>query len=313
MIMMTKKRKSFAPVGRLTIEYVPIDDIRPYQNNPRDNEGAVDAVARSIQEFGFKIPIILDANNEIVAGHTRYKAARKLGMTEVPVIRAADLTPEQVRAFRIADNQTASLAAWNYDLLEIELLALQDVEFDLSLLAFPEREMEELLYPDGKQGLTDPDEIPEPPDEAITQPGDLWILGDHRLLCGDSGRPEDVDQLLAGATIQLVNTDPPYNVKVEPRSNNAIAAGLSSFSYLQQADHHHQQLDLARHPEKSKPTHKRMRAKDRPLANDFVSDEAFDRMLNAASASRMSAVSVTASRNICLDRRSRSRIDEIAN
>ena len=311
--MMTKKRKSFAPVGRLTIEYVPIDDIRPYQNNPRDNEGAVDAVARSIQEFGFKIPIILDANNEIVAGHTRYKAARKLGMTEVPVIRAADLTPEQVRAFRIADNQTASLAAWNYDLLEIELLALQDVEFDLSLLAFPEREMEELLYPDGKQGLTDPDEIPEPPDEAITQPGDLWILGDHRLLCGDSGRPEDVDQLLAGATIQLVNTDPPYNVKVEPRSNNAIAAGLSSFSYLQQADHHHQQLDLARHPEKSKPTHKRMRAKDRPLANDFVSDEAFDRMLNAASASRMSAVSVTASRNICLDRRSRSRIDEIAN
>jgi len=273
---MAKKKPTITPGAKLTIEYVPIDSIRPYQNNPRDNEGAVDAVARSIQEFGFKIPIILDANNEIVAGHTRYKAARKLGMTEVPVIRADDLTPEQVRAFRIADNQTASLAEWNYDLLEIELLALKDVEFDLSLLAFPERELEELLYPDGKQGLTDPDEIPEPPDEAITQPGDLWILGNHRLFCGDSSKPEHVDRLLAGATIQLVNTDPPYNVKVEPRSNNAIAAGNSSFT-----NYHHQQLDLARHPEKSKPTSRKMRAKDRPLANDFVSEEAFDRMLNA--------------------------------
>ncbi len=133
-----------------------------------------------------------------------------------------------------------------------------------------------------KDGLTNPDEVPEPPDEAITQPGDLWLLGDHRLLCGDSSKPQDVDRLLAGATIHLVNTDPPYNVKVEPRSNNAIAAGLSSFtSYHQAADHHHQALDLARHPEKSKPTHKQMRAKDRPLENDFVSDEAFEEMLHA--------------------------------
>ena len=131
-------------------------------------------------------------------------------------------------------------------------------------------------------GETDPDEVPEPPDEAITQPGDLWILGDHRLLCGDSSKPEDVDRLLAGATIQLVNTDPPYNVKVEPRSNNAIAAGNSSFT-----NYHHQELDLARHPEKSKPTTKKMRAKDRPLANDFVSDEEFDRLLGRGSATSL--------------------------
>jgi len=100
-------------------------------------------------------------------------------------------------------------------------------------------------------------------------------------LCGDSSKPEDVDRLLDGAKVQLVNCDPPYNVRVEPRSNNAIASGLSSFSYLQPADHHHQQMDLARHPEKSKPTHKQMRAKDRPLANDFVTDEAFEVMLFA--------------------------------
>jgi DNA modification methylase len=128
-----------------------------------------------------------------------------------------------------------------------------------------------LLESPKTEGLTDPDAIPEPPDEAVTQSGDLWLLGKHRLLCGDSSKAEDVDRLLEGAAIQLVNTDPPYNVRVEPRSNNAIAAGLSSF----QGATHHQGLDLARHPEKSQPTTKKLRAKD------FVSDEEFDRLLHA--------------------------------
>jgi DNA modification methylase len=128
-----------------------------------------------------------------------------------------------------------------------------------------------------QEGLCDPDDVPEPPDEATTKPGDLWILGVHRLLCGDSSKPVVVDRLLDGATIHLVNTDPPYYVKIEPRSNNAIAAGLSSF----QGNTHHQGLDLARHPGKAKPTRKKLRAKDRPLANDFVSVEAFDELLHA--------------------------------
>ena len=128
----------------------------------------------------------------------------------------------------------------------------------------------------GQSGEITEDEIPAPPDEATTKPGELILLGDHRLLCGDSSKPEDVDRLLGGVTIHLVNTDPPYNVKVEPRSNNAIAAGLSSFTST-----HHQGLDLARHPSKSKPTGRKLRAKDRPLANDFVSDEAFDQLLHA--------------------------------
>ena len=134
-----------------------------------------------------------------------------------------------------------------------------------------------MLDPGVKEGLTDPDEVPEPPDEAITQPGDLWILGDHRLLCGDSSKPEDVDRLLAGATIQLVNTDPPYNVKVEPRSNNAIAAGQQFLP---------RQLPSPADgpgpaPGEVETDHKKMRAKDRPLANDFVTDEAFEAMLLA--------------------------------
>ena len=130
---------------------------------------------------------------------------------------------------------------------------------------------------DVTDGLTDPDAIPAPPDDPITQPGDLWVLGEHRLLCADSSKPEDVDRLLDGARIHLVNTDQPYNVKVEPRSNNAIAAGLSSFP----GTTHHQGMDLARHPEKAQPTTRKMRAKDRPLTNDFVSEQEFDRLLEA--------------------------------
>jgi len=195
----------------------------------------------------------------------------------VPVHVAKDLTPAQIKAYRIADNKTAELADWNYDLLPIELSELQGMDFDLGLLGFSEDELAKLLDPGVKEGLTDPDEVPEPPDEAVTKSGDLWILGDHRLLCGDSGNPEHVVRLLDGAKIHLVSTDPPYNVKVEPRSNNAIAAGLSSF----QGTKHHQKFDVERHPEKSKPTQKKMRAKDRPLENDFVSEEAFDQLLAA--------------------------------
>jgi DNA modification methylase len=264
-------------VMTMTVEMWPIDRPRPYDRNPRLNDDAVESVVRSIREFGFRQPIVVDDEGVIIIGHTRYKAAQKLGLTEVPVHVARGLLPDQVKALRIADNKTAEIAEWNLELLPIELGELQAAGFDLDLLAFDQDELAKLLDPGTQDGLCDPDEIPAPPDEAITQPGDLWILGEHRLLCGDSSKAADVDRLLDGQPIHLVNTDPPYNVKVEPRSNNAIAAGLSSF----QGTTHHQGLDLARHPEKSKPTQKKLRAKDRPLANDFVSDEEFDRLLDA--------------------------------
>ncbi|MCL2645417.1 MAG: DNA modification methylase [Phycisphaerales bacterium] len=260
----------------MNIELREIDTIHPYPGNPRQNDEAVDAVAASLKEFGFRQPIVVDAEGVIVVGHTRYKAAQKLGLTQVPVHVAADLTLAQAKAYRIADNATNEIAEWNYELLPIELTALKDMNFELGLLGFDQEELKRIMSGDVQEGLTDPDDIPAPPDEAITQPGDLWILGDHRLLCGDSSKPEDLDRLLDGATIALVNTDPPYNVKVEPRSNNAIAAGLSSFEAT-----HHQKLDVERHPGKAKPTQKKLRAKDRPLANDFMSDEDFDEMLDA--------------------------------
>jgi len=251
-----------------------LSEIKPYPNNPRFNDQAVDAVAKSIQEFGFRQPIVVDPQGVIIIGHTRYKAAMKLGLEKVPVHVAKDLTAQQIQAYRIADNKTAELSDWNYELLPIELTELQGMNYDVGLLGFDKDELARLLDP-GVNGLCDPDEVPAPPDEAVTRPGDLWLLGNHRLLCGDASKAEDVDRLLDGAEIHLVNTDPPYNVKVEPRSNNAIAAGLSSF----QGPKHHQKMDVARHPEKSKPTGKKLRAKDRPLANDFVSEEEFDRLL----------------------------------
>lgn len=254
----------------------PIGDIKPYDNNPRVNDGAVEAVAASIREFGFRQPIVVDSDNVIICGHTRYKAALQLGLEKVPVHVATDLSPEQIKAYRIADNKTGELAEWNFDLLPIEIAALEIADFDLNLLGFDSSELAKLMDPGVTEGLTDPDDVPAPPDDAITQPGDIWILGNHRLMCGDSANPEHLDHLLDGAAIDLVNMDPPYNVKVEPRSNNAIAAGNSSFAAPKT---HHQKFDLERHPEKAKPTQKKLRAKDRPLANDFVSDEAFDVLL----------------------------------
>jgi len=260
------------------VTLVPIGSIAPYPGNPRKNDRAVEKVAASIKEFGWRQPIVVDRDMVVVVGDTRLKAALSLGLAEVPVHVAEGLSPEQCRAYRIMDNRSNEDAEWDMDLLEKELVGLKEQDFDLSLTGFEYDELatkfESHLV--GPAGLTDVDEVPEPPSKAITQPGNLWILGDHRLLCGDSGSTKDLDRLLAGAPIHLVNTDPPYNVKVEPRSNNAIAAGNSSFTKT-----HHQSMDLALHPGKSKPTTRKMRPKDRQLANDFVSDEAFEKLLQA--------------------------------
>ncbi len=268
----------------MKIEMWEIGRVKPYEKNPRKNEGAIDAVAKSIQEFGFRVPIVVDVSGVIIAGHTRLKAAEKLGLAEVPVHVARELDPDKVRALRIADNKLHELSAWDMELLPLELADLQSVDFDMALLGFNAEDLAAIMAPAGNDGLTDPDDVPAPPDAATTVPGDIWVLGNHRLMCGDSSKAEDLDRLLDGQPIHLVNTDPPYNVKVEPRSNNAIVAGLSSFALPGKADphqHDQQSADLNRYPEKSRATHKKLRAKDRPLINDFVSDQEFDRLLAA--------------------------------
>jgi DNA modification methylase len=168
-------------------------------------------------------------------------------------------------------------AGWDEELLRGLLSELREDEFDLDVLGFSDEELNALLAepPDLAEGLTDEDAVPEPLEEPVSRRGDLWILGAHRLLCGDSANREDVDRLVAGETVDLVNTDPPYNVRVEPRSNNAIAAGLSSFGGLQ----HHQRFDLHRGASKAKRTTQKLRPKDRALANDFLKDADYDVLL----------------------------------
>ena len=250
----------------MKIASIPTNDVIPYDHNPRQNDQAVDAVARSIQEFGFRQPIVVTEDHQIIVGHTRWKAACKLGLHSVPVHVATGLTPEQVRAYRIADNKLAELADWDESLLASELRDLEALNVDLDLLGFSQEDLDRLFGETTETGQTDPDAIPEPPAKATTRRGDLWTLGPHRLLCGDAGSSTDVDRLIDGKTVHLVNMDPPYNVRVEPRSQNAMAAGYSSFS-----------------PSKKKISTRssatQLRAKDRPLLNDFVSVERFEELL----------------------------------
>lgn len=202
---------------------------------------------------------------------------KALGWPSCEIVEV-DFNDVQATALGIALNRTSELGTWSLPELGSLLESLRAEEaFDA--VGFDQDEMDDLLASIMREG--DPlgdiveDEVPGPPDAATTRPGDLWVIGSHRLRCGDSASPADLDRLLAGAPIHMVNTDPPYNVRVEPRSNNAIAAGLSSFS----GTTHHQGLDLARHPSKAKATDAKLRPKDRPLQNDFVSDESFAQML----------------------------------
>jgi DNA modification methylase len=210
----------------MLIELRPIDTIFPYENNPRLNDAAVDAVTRSLKEFGFRQPIVVDKDGVIVVGHTRYKAAKKLEMTHVPVHVATELTPAQARAYRIADNQTASIAEWNIDLLSGELADLKSLDFDLDLLGFDANELAGLMGESGG-GLTDPDDVPEPPANPVTQLGDLWLLGEHRLLCGDSTNKQHVNRLLDGAIPFLMVTDPPYGVSYAPTWRHEVGLNHS--------------------------------------------------------------------------------------
>jgi len=200
----------------MEIKNMKIADIHPYEKNPRFNDDAVDAVAKSISEFGWRAPIVVDKDYVIVCGHTRLKAAQKLGLTEVPVHVAADLTPEQIQAYRIADNKTAEIAEWNYDLLPLEIKELQDANFDLSLLGFDTDELDRLLNgtsaDEVTDGETEPDAVPEVPEEAVSRRGEVYRLGEHLLLCGDSTKPEDIAKLMGNEKANLYLVDPPYNV-----------------------------------------------------------------------------------------------------
>ena len=191
-----------------------IDVLEPYEKNSRTHtQEQIDQVAASIQEFGFLNPVITNGKGMIVAGHCRVMAAKQLGITEVPVVDASHLTEAQVRAYVIADNQLALNAGWDTVLLSEEIKSLQGFDFDTSLIGFSQSELDELLAPEQVVGNTDEDATPDLPETPKTVIGDIYRLGNHRLMCGDSTSIDAVEALMDGKKADMVFTDPPYGVE----------------------------------------------------------------------------------------------------
>lgn len=190
----------------------PIEWLIEYARNPRKNDHAVDKIAAAIKEFGFRVPIVAKSDGLVVDGHLRLKAAKKLNLSEVPVILADDMTDAQIKAFRISVNKMAEMAEWDNDLLAIELAELQEIGFDLELTGFTEEDLKALTPVEVKEGLTDEDAVPEVPEEPKTKPGDIYQLGRHRLMCGDSTSIDAVEKLMDGQKADMVFTDPPYGM-----------------------------------------------------------------------------------------------------
>jgi DNA modification methylase len=198
---------------QVQIKQVAVEKLIPYVRNSRTHSDAqVAQIASSIKEFGWTNPILVDGTNGIIAGHGRLLAARKLGQTEVPVIELAHMTESQKKAYVIADNQLAMNAGWDTSMLTLELSDLKEVGFSLDILGFDPKELDNLLEPEQVDGLTDEDAVPDIPDEPVTKLGDIYQLGNHRLMCGDSTSIDAVDKLMDGNLADLLHTDPPYNV-----------------------------------------------------------------------------------------------------
>lgn len=281
-----------AAARALDFEMVPPGDLNPDPLNPRTiSPDALERLVESIRHHGFVDPVIARRRDRLViGGHQRLQAAVRLGLARVPVVFLDDIDDERARALNIVLNNPTVAGAYDDAKLAAILTQLKDLDLAPILTGFNQDEVNEILARAAAEAFNaqrDPDDIPDPPGAATTKTGDLVVLGNHRLLCGDSASVADLDRLLDGGPVHLLNTDPPYNVRVESRTNNSIAAGNTSLKGT--AHHqlarsgllHHQANDLKRHPGKSKPTHRKMRAKDRPLENDFISDEDFRDKLRA--------------------------------
>ncbi|MGE4169132.1 MAG: site-specific DNA-methyltransferase [Candidatus Margulisiibacteriota bacterium] len=209
-----------------TIETLLISELKPYESNPRTHsEDQVKQIADSIQEFGFTNPVLVNDESMIIAGHGRFLAAKKLGLNKVPCIRLSHLSEAQVKAYIIADNKLALNAGWDKELLTLELGCLRDeYGYDLKLTGFSEDELLELLLDEDleEDGNTDDDAVPDTEEKVVTKTGDVWILGNHRLMCGDSTKKNDVDKLIAGSLCDGCWTDPPYNVNYEGKTEDRL-------------------------------------------------------------------------------------------
>jgi DNA modification methylase len=228
----------------MEIQIWPIEKLVAYKSNPRRNDTAVDRMCASIREFSFKIPCLVRSDGEVVDGHLRLKAARKLGIEQIPVILCDEWTPAQVKAFRLLVNRSATWADWDEDLLTQELQDLRTSGVDLSLTGFDPKEINGFLASD----TPDQDAVPPPPAVAVSRPGDLWLCGPHRVLCGDAINKEDVSRLLGSAKPRLLVTDPPYGIELDSEWRDRAglnACGRAEPSYLKRRSKGHQQTTIS--------------------------------------------------------------------
>lgn len=210
------------PSTRLKVEYRKVADLIPYARNARTHsDEQVSRIAGSIQEFGWTNPILVDGTNGILAGRGRLAAARKLGMSEVPVIELAGLSKTQKRAYILADNKLALDAGWDDELLKVELEELKLEGVELDDIGFSSEELDDLLTVDDSDDSDEPD-IPEPKPDPVSKRGDVWTLGVHRVMCGDSCSATDISKLVGGGRVNLYLTDPPYNVAYEGKTKDAL-------------------------------------------------------------------------------------------
>jgi DNA modification methylase len=217
----------------LKIDYISTSNLVPYENNSRTHsKEQLEQIKRSMTEFGFTNPILIDEHNGIIAGHGRLRAAQELGIKLVPTILLEGLTEAQRKAYVIADNNLALNAGWDLDVLKLEIEGLGEFDFDIDLLGFDDDFLAGLMEKDPSDGLTDEDEVPDLQDDHVTVEGDVWILGNHRLMCGDSTRIDAVEKLMDGQKADLWLTDPPYNVAYEGKTKDALKIQNDSKSDL---------------------------------------------------------------------------------
>lgn len=219
-------------LGAKEIKWQSVDKLIPYAKNARTHsDEQVAQIAGSIKEFGFNNPVLVDKDGSIIAGHGRLMAARKLGMDKVPVVELDHLTEAQRKAYVLADNRIALNSGWDTSMLSLELAELEKEGFDISMLGFDDKEITKLLAPETTEGLVDEDEIPETPVEPKTKLGDIYILGAHRLMCGDSTSITDVEKLMEGQKCDMVWTDPPYNVAIKGVAGTIMNDDMSDANF----------------------------------------------------------------------------------